>query len=74
VGRQRPKKVTSVRRGGPRMNEKMLKNLDELVKSIEKNSETVREEMKKAGIPEPDPAIVTSAAKYYSALQLLARE
>jgi hypothetical protein len=56
------------------MSEKVLKNLYELTASIEANRDRVRCELAKAGSSDPDPAFVTSAAKYHQALQMLADE
>ena len=55
------------------MSEKLIKNLHELSDSIRENSARVENKLSSQG-QKPDPAIVTSAAKYHKALELLSRE
>ena len=55
------------------MSEKLLKNLYELSRSIQENTARVESELSK-GHTKPDHAVVTSAAKYRKALELLADE
>ena len=55
------------------MSEKLIQNLHELSDSIRDNSAQVETRLSTQG-QKPDPAIVTSAAKYHKALELLAQE
>ena len=55
------------------MSEKLLKNLQELSRSIQENTALVERELSK-GHSKPDHAVVISAAKYRKALELLANE
>lgn len=55
------------------MSEKLIRNLHELSDSIRQNSARVEDKLSSQG-GKPDPAIVTSAAKYHKALELLAKE
>lgn len=55
------------------MNEKLLKNLQELSRSIKENTVLVERELSK-GHSKPDYAVIISAAKYRKALELLADE
>jgi hypothetical protein len=55
------------------MSEKLMNNLDELSASIEQNSAQIKLKLSSGGVT-PDPAVVTSAAKYYKALERLAKE
>lgn len=55
------------------MSEKLLRNLHELSDSIRQNSARVEDKLSSQG-SKADPAIVTSAAKYHKALELLAKE
>jgi hypothetical protein len=63
----------SRRRGEPTVSEKLLKNLQELSRSIQENTALVERELSK-GQSKPDHAVVISAAKYRKALELLADE
>ncbi len=47
--------------------------LEQLSKSVRENSPLINKKLSKAGI-KPDPALVFSAAKYYAALNKLAKE
>jgi len=55
------------------MSDKLIRNLNELSDSIRRNSARVENKLSSNG-GEADPAIVTSAAKYHEALELLAKE
>jgi hypothetical protein len=44
-----------------------------LYRSVKKNSRRINRKLSRAGV-KPDPALVFSAAKYYSALSRLAKE
>jgi hypothetical protein len=55
------------------MSEKMMRDLRELIQSVHDNSPKVERKLSSTG-EKPDPAIVTSAAKYHKALELLAKE
>ncbi len=59
--------------GGKAVSVKAREALLLLYKSVEKYSPQIRRKLKKAGVT-PDPALVYSAAKYYVALNKLAKE
>jgi hypothetical protein len=59
--------------GASDMSEATKKNLAALDKSIKDNTPLVRAQFKNAGIPS-DGAIVFSAAKYFAALEKLAKQ
>lgn len=55
------------------MSEKLINNLQELADSINENSACVESKLSSGGA-KVDAAVVTSAAKYHKALELLAKE
>ncbi len=61
------------RKGVRAMSEKLINNLHELSDSIIENSPRVETKLSSDGT-KPDPAVVTSAAKYHRARELLAKE
>lgn len=52
---------------------KARRALNSLSESIARNTFTIEEALRKAGV-NPDPALVYSAAKYFDALSKLAKE
>jgi hypothetical protein len=60
-------------KGGLAMSDKLLKNLHELSHSVHENAARVEQELSN-GKSKPDSAIVTSAAKYRKALEMLSHE
>lgn len=55
------------------MTASVKQNLEALDRSITTNAPKVEQELAKSGVT-PDPAVVFSAAKYYAAIEKLARE
>ena len=54
------------------MNNQTMRALERLAKNVRKNTPLIERKLKKAGV-KPDPALVFSAAKYYQALNKLAK-
>lgn len=55
------------------MSDKLLNNLRELSESVERNSPRVKDALARSG-KSPDPALVSTAAKYHKALEKLSKE
>jgi hypothetical protein len=55
------------------MSKKQVNALREIARNVKKNSPIIRRKLRAAGM-KPDPTFVFVAAKYYSALNRLARE
>lgn len=58
---------------GAEVSEKLLNSLRELSESVERNSPSVKDALARSG-KNPDPALVSTAAKYHKALEKLSRE
>ena len=55
------------------MSPKARRALDALSKNIQRNTPQIEEKFREAGV-NPDPALVYTAAKYFEALDKLAKE
>jgi hypothetical protein len=60
-------------KGGTHMGDQMRRALEETAKAVEKNTPKVEQKLLEAGV-ETSLAVVYSAAKYYEALDKLAKE